>query len=157
MFLKNYTSEVPASQSIHRIEQTLIRCGVLGITKEYGPDGSTSALMFHIPISGTAQTVRLPAKKEAAMEAMWRDYEKTHPDKFRKGRKVKKDFAAQAERTAWKLAQDWIEVQMSHVQMEQAEIAEVFMAYLWDERNKRTLFQHFKESGFKQLGEGSQP
>jgi hypothetical protein len=30
MFLKNYTSEVPVSQTIHRIEQVLIRCGVTG-------------------------------------------------------------------------------------------------------------------------------
>lgn len=35
MFLKNYTSEVPVSQTIYRIEQVLIKCGVSGITKEY--------------------------------------------------------------------------------------------------------------------------
>jgi hypothetical protein len=28
MFLKNYTSDVPVSTTIHRIQQVLIKCGV---------------------------------------------------------------------------------------------------------------------------------
>lgn len=151
MFLKNYTSGVPVSQTIYRIEQTLIKCGVLGITKEYAPDGTVGALVFRIPINDKEHSVRLPAKKEEAMEALWAEYDKTHTDKWRRGRKTKKDFADQAERTAWKLAQDWVSVQMSMVQLQQAEVAEVFMPYIWDESQHQTLFQSIKAVGFKAL------
>lgn len=51
MFLKNYTSNVPVSQTIYRIEQVLIRCGVSGITKEYGPQQDMAAIHFHIKLA----------------------------------------------------------------------------------------------------------
>ena len=50
-FLKNYTSQVPVSQTVYRIEQVLIKCGVSGITKEYGLKGEVSALRFHLKVS----------------------------------------------------------------------------------------------------------
>src|SRR6185503_878462 len=40
MFLKNYTSEVPVTQTIARIEHALIKAGVSGIAKEYSPTGN---------------------------------------------------------------------------------------------------------------------
>lgn len=52
MFLKNYTSDAPVAQTVHRIEQVLIRCGVNGITKEYGPTGDVAAVTFHIKLQG---------------------------------------------------------------------------------------------------------
>jgi hypothetical protein len=64
-------------------------------------------------------------------------------------RKVKADFREQAERTAWKIIQDWIEVQMSMIQMQQADFREVFLAYAWD--GKRTFFDRVREGGFAGL------
>jgi hypothetical protein len=138
MFLKNYTSSVPVSETIHRIEKVLIRCGVSGITKEFaGSNGQIAALTFHIRLDGDRDVaIRLPADKERAMEALWLDYangEKLSPDgnslawsSYKK--KKRKDFADQAERTAWKIIQDWVEVQMSMIQMKQADAVEVFFA-----------------------------
>ncbi len=159
MFLKNYTSNVPVSQTIYRIEQVLIRCGVTGITKDYGPNGEVIAIAFHIKLEEHLPpvTIRLPADKEKAMDALWLDY--VGEDKLdEKGRfanwqcrkkKKRSDFAQQAERTAWKIIQDWIEVQMSMIQMKQAEVREVFLPYVWD--GKRTFFTALKESGFKAM------
>lgn len=159
MFLKNYTSDVPVAQTIHKIEQVLIRCGVSGITKEYGPGGSISAMIFHVPSPvGGSMAVRLPARVHEAQEALWLDYvdgDKLSADgqsllwNARK-KKSKKDFLEQGERTAWKLVQDWIEVQMSMVQMKQAEVLQVFMSYIWD--GKRTFYDQLKGDGFKMLG-----
>lgn len=158
-FLKNYTSNVPVSQTIYRIEQTLIKCGVLGITKEYGPEGEVSAVRFHIPIMGKEATIRLPADKEKAQDALWLDYadgaELTPDGKSmafdwnNRKRKKRADFSDQAERTAWKIIQDWIECQMSMIQMQQAETAEVFMPYIWDGR--ATIYARVKDSGFRAL------
>ena len=73
MFLKNYTSSVAVSITIGRIEATLIKCGVMGITKEYGPNGESTALIFHIPINGKEQSIRLPAKRQEAQDALWNE------------------------------------------------------------------------------------
>ena len=63
--------------------------------------------------------------------------------------KKKADFAEQAERTAWKLVQDWVEVQMSMVQLKQADVREVFLAYIWNGR--QTFFQNLEQTGFRAL------
>lgn len=157
MFLKNYTSDVPASESIRRIEQVLIQCGVTGIMKEYHPFGQkVSAITFRIPdADGHNHMIRLPANEAAATEALWRDYmgEDLLPDgKTKWGcRKTKKrvDFEKQGERTAWRLVKDWIEVEMSRIQLKQGEIMEVFLSYAWD--GKQTYYGALKQSGFAGL------
>lgn len=159
MFLKNYTSDVPVSQTLYRIEQVLIRCGVNGITKEYtGVNGEVAAVSFKIKLPNTPEmTVRLPADKEKALDALWLDYvgeDKLSADgkaidwNARK-KKCRSDFAQQAERTAWKIIQDWVEVQMSMIQMKQATHIEVFLPYIWD--GESTVYQRIQRSGFRAL------
>src|SRR6266436_4953378 len=116
MFLKNYTSNVPVSQTIAEIERMLISCGVQGITKAYHPNGDVVAVIFHIEVEGSNCTVRLPADKEKCQDALWQDYDESHPKKYRSDRKTREDFAQQAERTAWRLQKNWVEVQMSFIQ-----------------------------------------
>lgn len=155
MFLKNYTSNVPVSQTIARIESVLIRCGVAGIAKEYGPNMEIVAITFRVQDEGRDFNVRLPTNKEQALQAMWLDYagEDLNADgtfKYGSRKKLrKKDFAEQAERTAWKIIQDWIEVQMSMIQMRQAKSIEVFLPYIWD--GKETVFNRIRESGYRAL------
>lgn len=159
-FLKNYTSGVPVSQTIARIESVLIRCGVKGITKEYLPNGTVEAIHFHIemPTSRVA-TIRMPAKVEEAQEALWLNYvgtDRLSPDGHKMEwnsykKKSRSDFAEQAARTAWKIVQDWIEVQMSMIQMKQADTLEVFMPFLWDGNRHQTYYQALKDKGFAGL------
>jgi len=148
MFLRNYTSTVPVAVTISRIESILIQCGVRGITKEYGPQGETVALTFHIDQGESKIAVRLPANRDDALNAFWADYCERHPKDWKR-RKSRKDFAQQAERTAWKLMQDWVGVQMSLVQLHQAEVIEIFLPYVWD--GKQTFFQSLKSSGYRAL------
>jgi hypothetical protein len=158
MFLKNYTSNVPVSTTIGRIEHVLIRCGVSGITKEYGVNASVTAITFHLKLdSGAPITVRLPADTQRALDALWQNYvgddqldkdgnSVAYPSQKRKRRS---DFVQQAERTAWRIVQDWVEVQLSMIQMKQADFVEVFLPYVWDGRE--TLYHRLKHSGFKGL------
>ena len=158
MFLKNYTSEVPVSKTIYRIEQVLIRCGIKGITKEYaGTGGEIVALTFRIVLDdGAPLEVRLPAHVNLAQDALWLDYigddlqEDGKTVKWSSRKKLNRaDFKGQAARTAWKIAQEWIEIEMSRIQLKQAEKLEVFLPYVWD--GKRTYFQSLKESKFAGL------
>lgn len=146
-FLKNYTSSVPVAVTIGRIESVLIKVGVSGITKEYGPQSEVCAITFHIALGETHVAVRLPANREQALNALWENYRATHP----RGRLTRKDFAQQAERTAWKLMQDWCEVQLSLIQVKQAEFLEVFLPFVWDGGKRQTFYAQIKGGGYKAL------
>lgn len=155
MFLKNYTSDVPLTQTICRIEQVLIKCGVSGIMKEYGSSGNVTAITFQIKLDGSKPwTIRLPANVQNAWDTLWLNYadgDKLSADGMKlqwnnRKSKCKADFLDQAERTAWKIIQDWVEVQMSMIQMKQADFREVFLPYVWD--GERTFYQRMVESKF---------
>ncbi len=105
------------------------------------------AVAFHIKLGEKTFTIRLPAKVNEVWEFLWRDYvnQTTRP------RKTKEDFKEQAARTAWKIQQDWVMVQMSLIKLKQADWLQVFMAYVWD--GEQTYYERLKGSGFKQLPE----
>jgi hypothetical protein len=158
MFLKNYTSNVPVSQTIYRIEQVLIKCGVSGIMKEYiGTSGEVGAVTFQIETATGKITIRLPVDKAKALEALWLDY--ADGDKLTadgnaiywnpRKKKHRADFSEQAGRTAWKITQDWVEVQMSMIQMKQADTLQVFLPYVFD--GKHTYYEALQASNFRGL------
>lgn len=158
MFLKNYTSNVPVNQTVDRIEKTLIRCGVSAIQKEYGPSGEVAAVVFTIALPEAPKvSIRLPADKNAAQQALWLAY--ADGDKLSEDgqalrwnahkKKTRKDFREQAERTAWKIVQDWVEVQMSMIQMKQADFVQVFLPYVWD--GNQTYYQRLKANGYRAM------
>ncbi len=160
MYLKNYTSDVPVSQTLSKIESALIHCGVSGIAKEYAPNvvGKIVALTFIIRLDGlNPVTVRVPVDEGKALQCLWLDY--ANGEKLDaagsailySSRKKKKraDFIEQAERTAWKLMQDWIEVQLSLIQMKQADFMQVFLPYVWN--GKTTFYESMRESNYRGL------
>lgn len=159
-FLKNYTCDVPVSQTINRIRHVLIRCGVSGIMEEYSQTvpGKIEAITFQIKLEGAEPwTIRLPANVQKAWDALWLDYadgDKLTADGMAiawnaRKRRRKVDFKEQAERTAWKIIQDWVEVQMSMIQMQQADFREVFLPYAWN--GKQTFYQSLRASGFRAM------
>lgn len=148
MNLKNYTSSTPAHQTIAYIEAYLAECGVSGITKEI-LNGTPVSLFFHIDLGNNQKfTIRLPAKVAEVHEYLWKAY----CTSVSKPRKTKEDFKEQATRTAWKIQQDWVQVQMSLIKLKQVDFIEVFMGFLWD--GEQSYYQQLKGSGFKQLGGG---
>jgi hypothetical protein len=60
-------------------------------------------------------------------------------------------IADQAERTAWRLLADWVDVQMSLIELDQAELVEIFMPYIYDYSKNQTLFEKMKVNGFVML------
>lgn len=144
MNLKNYTSNVPASTTISYIEAYLAQCGVTGISKQYD-NGIPVAIFFHVEFPPSKYTIRLPAKVEEVHDVMWKEYVAGR----KQPRLKKEDFREQAARTAWKIQQDWVQVQMSLIKLKQADFRELFMAFLWD--GKQSYYQSLANGGFKQL------
>lgn len=144
MNLKNYTSSVPAGTTISYIEAYLAGAGVSGISKQYA-NNQPVAIFFHIEIPPNRYTIRLPARVGAVHDYLWNEY----VSKTKRPRLVKGDFYDQACRTAWKIQQDWVQVQISLIKLKQADFLEVFMGYLWD--GKQSYYEAMENSKFKML------
>ena len=148
MNIKNYTSGISVETTIARIEFKLAAIGAAGIVKLYGPDKRVSAIIFNMPDGKRSHAIKVPANVNNCYEAMWRHHCQTHS---RPREETKATIRDQACRTAWKLVQDWVEVQVSMIVMKQAEPLEVFLPYVWD--GTQTYFESLKGGGFKALPE----
>jgi hypothetical protein len=146
--IKNYTSGVNHEATINRIEMRLAAAGASGIMKLYNDRKEVAALVFEIRLGERNFRIKVPANVDACFEAMWKEHCLRHTSPRESTKATIRD---QAHRTAWKLVQDWIDVQISMIVMRQAEFLEVFLPYIWD--GKQTFFTAMKGSGFKQLAE----
>ena len=95
-------------------------------------------------VVGEGYRVRLPVERKGIVSFLSQQYKR----KISASTKAK--IEAQAGRTAWKLWQDWLEVQMSLIEMEQAEFVQIFLPYFWN--GKQSYYDQLKEGGFKMLG-----
>lgn len=143
MHIKNYTSGVAASVTVARIETILASAGATNISKDY-KDGRLVGVYFVAPdpVTQAWHEFRVPVDVEAIFKILSKR-------RARPTASTNKTDMAQAERTAWKLMQDWIEVQFSLIQMKQAAMLQVFLPYLWN--GQQTMFESLKAGGFKAL------
>lgn len=132
MPIKNYSTKVPAAQTVGEIQAILARHGASRVMLEYGEGGRVLGVSFIVPDAGS---FRLPAKAEAVLRVMRR--QKVSCDEKR------------AENVAWRNVKDWVDAQMALVETGQAEVAEVMLPYMLD--NGRTLYEVMAE---RMLGDG---
>lgn len=117
--------------------------GATNINKQY-EGGSLASISFLIDVSGNTIAFRLPAKVGAVQKVLWAEVKRPRPE-------TEKRINDQAERTAWKIVAEWVEIQFSMIKLEQAEFAEVFLPYAYDYAKDQTFYQRLKESNFKLL------
>jgi len=143
--IKNYTSTVTAGKSVLKIEKCLVDHGAEQILKIYDKQSKIlTGISFIINRNGSNIPFQLPARIDRI--------EKRLKDEVK--RPVKGTYeriSEQAERTAWKLLSEWVEIQMSMIELDQAEFVEIFMPYIFDNKSKQTLFEKAKDSNFKML------
>lgn len=143
MNLKNYTSTVPASNSISRIEKMLVGIGAKNINKQY-QNGNLYSFTFLIDVNENTMIFKLPAKVDVVFKVLWKEIKRP-----RAGTKEK--TLLQAERTAWKLLCDWVEIQCSMIKLEQVEFMEVFLPYAFNTELNTTFYERLKSQEFKLL------
>jgi hypothetical protein len=141
--IKNYTSDVSAVKSVNHIEQRLVDNGAKNISKLY-LDKRLNGIAFVISVNGVDMPFRLPARIDRVEKRLLSMIKR--PIKGTKER-----VAAQAERTAWKLLADWVDIQMSLIELDQVEFVEVFMPYIYNHIKEQTFFEQVKKDGFKLL------
>ena len=133
MPIKNYTTKVPAVQTVGEIQGLLAAHGARKVMMDYSDNGNVEAVTFGLMIGGTMAGFRIDAKPKGVIRVMEKDH-------------VKCDLA-QAERIAWRNVKDWIAAQIALVETEQATMEEVFLPYLLD-GNDVTLYQRIAEKQF---------
>lgn len=143
MVIKNYTSEVPASTSMNRIEKYLVEAGATDISKKYD-NGICMAITFRMMVNQVPIFFQLPAKVTACFDVLWKEVKRPKAD-------TKNKTKQQAERTAWKIISDWVEIQLTMIKLQQAEPMEVFLPYVYNPENNETFYNRLKGNNFKQL------
>ena len=146
--LKNYTSEVPAINSMGKIERCLVEAGATDISKKYS-DGVCTSITFRMMVNQVPLFFQLPAKVDACFKSLWGTMTPRGQQQA-----DRKKWKAQAERTAWKIVSDWVEVQLSMIQLEQAEALQIFLPYVYDPMKDETFYERLKGNNFKQLTNG---
>jgi hypothetical protein len=144
MAIKNYTSQVAVSRSVTHIQDRLVACGAKSIVTEY-KDKTLSSLAFTIQVDGREIPFRLPSRVdrvEKRLQALTRRPRTGTLEKIQQ----------QAARTAWRILSDWVDIQMSLIELDQAEFMEIFLPYVFDPASNQTFFEKAKGAGFKMLG-----
>ena len=147
MKLKNYTSGVPIEKNISAIETLLVQAGATSISKFYD-NKKIAGFIFQIVIDRQPITFKLPSNPLAVRRVLEAEIRNPH-------RGTMERIAEQAERTAWALLRDWVHIQVTMIQMQQAEAMQIFLPYAYDGINNETFFEKLKGNGFKQLTQGN--
>ena len=143
MKLKYYTSLISPEKSIIQIEKKLVEIGASHIAKSY-ESGHLSGIMFQVQNKDRPMSFKLPANVGLVTDMMLSDIKRPRCG-------TENRIREQAERTAWKLLLDWVEVQASMILIGRREVVEVFLPYLYDFQKDETLYQKLISGGFKQL------
>jgi hypothetical protein len=143
--LKNYTSTVAVSRSVQHIEDRLVRFGAHSIMKTYDAKKRIEAFCFIVSIQGKEIPFKLPAKVQN-VEVVLKGQIRRSPTAAKL-----QSIIDQAERTAWKLVSDWVDIQLSLVELGQVELLEVLLSYVYSPAKKETFFERIQGNGFKLL------
>jgi len=118
-----------------------VKHGVKSIMKIYGDDQEITGIYFVIELDGYQLTYRLPARVEKCQAILLGNLgRRARPE-------TRKKIPKQAERTAWKILSDWVEVQLAMVELAQIEITEVFLPYMYEAATDQTFYEKIKNMG----------
>lgn len=143
--IKNYTSGVPAIKSIQHIEKRLLEYGAKKFLKDYGSDSKLLSISFMLFIDGREIPFRIPSNVEGCKKILLASIKH-----LRNG--TAQRIEEQAERTAWKVIADWIDIQISLVELGYSDMLERFLANVYDYSKEESFYERVKESHLKMLG-----
>lgn len=140
--VKNYTTQVSVEKTVGEIESLLAKYGARRVLKDYDSDG-LSALSFMIDYNGSFVPIRLPARVDKVVSMLNEQVRKGNiPKKF-------KDNIEQARRIMWRILLDWVDSQMTMVEIGQKELLEIFLSDVCEINSNSTLYEKLIGTGFK--------
>lgn len=137
--IKNYTTDVPADRTIMEIHKLLAENGARGIATEYDEQGLITDVFFKIILNGKELPFRLPAKVDKVYKKLFEG--KIGAYTYEESRRKK------AQNIAWRICKTWLEAQITLINLEQANVEEVFLPYMVMPSNK-SLYETMKDNQF---------
>jgi hypothetical protein len=140
MNIKNYTTEVPANRSIENINKLLIDFGASNIMSEI-ENARVKSISFRLLVDNVPFAFKLPADVQACY--LW----------LKKKKPNGKDAAilAQAERIAWKHQHEWLQIQLTGIELAQMEKIQALLPYSLNPVTGETYYQTLKDKKFTNL------
>ncbi len=139
MPILNYTTTVDAYKTASEIEYMLMRHNVKSIMKDY--DGERIVSMSFLIDTGSRKVpVKMPVRTDECLRVLKKEKQSSP-------RKQIKDTIDQAERVAWRILKDWVEVQMALLDIKMVTAEEIFLPYIVDQSG-RTIYEMLEEKQF---------
>lgn len=139
----NYSTGINPLKTCGEIMAMLAAKGASAIQIEYA-NGLPCGMSFKIDCDGQSIPFRIPANPVGVLQALKR----SAPPSMR--------TPEQAQRVAWRIMKDYIEVQLAVVESQQAQFAEVFMGYAIVQGGQ-TLFERFMVDPLRLLSGDTTP
>lgn len=146
MPIANYTTKVDVGTTIGEIQNLLASFGANRVSMHY--EGAKAVgIDFTVKLDGQPLDFRLPVNAKATQRAI----------SGIKGAKSFHKTPAHAEQVSWRILKDWIRMQLTMVELQQAEIAQVFLPYalINDGTGETTMYSGFRANRNRQLGSGN--
>ena len=117
----------------------LVKHGAKSIMKSYEGEDVTS-LSFLIDTGNGNVPVKLPVRLDDVLQVLT-EQKKAHPKANIKATRE------QANRVAWRILKDWIEVQMALLDMKMVKFEEIFLSYI-ETADGKTIYEKLEEKQF---------
>ena len=138
MPILNYTTTIDAFKTVSEIEYVLMKHKAKSIMKNY--EGETITAMSFLIDTGSRQIpVKMPVKIDECLKVLKKE-------KLAGGRNIKAT-REQAEKVAWRILKDWIEVQMALLDVEMVTLQEIFLPYIVDQSGQ-TVYEKLEQRQF---------
>ena len=134
--LLNYTTTIDTDKTVSQITAILVAHGAQSILAQYD-GGRVVAIAFQVKRGDGHLSIKLPADPDAVQKVLNRQH--------MKGKVMRRHTTLEhAERVAWRIVKDWVEVQMAMLETEQVKMEQIFLAYVIAP-DGRTLFQYVED------------
>ncbi len=145
MNIKNYTSTVPFSTSMAKIESCLVEIGASNISKKYVDKVCTGITFLYLD-TRMQQTIafHLRAQVDECYNIFYAQVKRPNADS-------KTRCIEQAQRTSWKILSDWTEIQCSMILLGQAELLQMFLPFVYDMKTDQTYYDKIVSNEIKLL------
>lgn len=135
----NYTTTVAAEKTAGEMSKMLAKHGASRVTVEFDA-GRHVGLTFTLPTPHGPREFSLPIDVDAVQTLLAKQV---------RDRVIQKRYATpeQAERTAWRVAKDWLAAQLALIEAQMATLDEVMLPYLIVEPGpeRKTLYARYRE------------
>ena len=143
--IKNFSTEIPVVRTIAEIEKMLTKYGATHILKEYDDEGDPMMLVFAIMTQHGKMGIRLPIHPDKIISVFKKQVSNgLLPRKYWDGEWAHK----QAQRVGWRIIKDWLDAQITLLNIEMVKIEEIFLPYIYNEKLDMTVYEMLEKGKF---------